>query len=275
MKKSYLYVLGIVLIAVLLYLFLPYKNVNSSKTTYDSNNFSFESYSDHIIDNLPDSSQEMVNNLIELTQSDDDSQRINGFTQLISKYNDLEKPILAAWSVYNKAKTINHTNSWEITGDNFISLLTSQSLDSNIRANVAQLATESFENSYQLDSSNTSSRMKMAQCYMELENQPMKGVQELLSIVRSDENNVDAQLLLSKFGLISGQYEKVKGRLGKVLSLQPQNIDALLMRADMYSSTGDLGKAISDLKTVKNLPSIPEEMKIKIEESIAELGKKK
>ncbi len=79
----------------------------------------------------------------------------------------------------------------------------------------------------------------------------MQGVGILRNIVAKDSNNVDAQLMLARFGIVSGQYDKAIARLEKVLYLQPQNTEALLLMAQAYEDTGLKPKAIEMLERCK------------------------
>lgn len=210
-----------------------------------------------------------------IDQSSDSLSKIKAYSDLIEYYNRLESPENSARVVFDKAGLINNPNSWELCGDNFIALLLERKADSNLVSDIGRYAISSYENSVELDSNKQSSKIKLAQCYMELANEPMKGVQLLLGVTRSDSNNVEAQFLLAKFGLVSGQIEKVLIRLGKVLSLQPQNIEARLMRVDAYMQSGNKVEAIKDLKYLKALKTVPSEMRNQLEVAIKDIESKK
>jgi Tfp pilus assembly protein PilF len=53
----------------------------------------------------------------------------------------------------------------------------------------------------------------------------MKGVRELLDIVKTDSNHIGALEILAEMSVQSGQYEKAIERYQKLLSLQPENED--------------------------------------------------
>ena len=46
-----------------------------------------------------------------------------------------------------------------------------------------------------------------------------------------------AQMMLAKGSLISGQYDKAISRLQTVNRLQPDNVEAILLLADIYERT--------------------------------------
>ena len=47
--------------------------------------------------------------------------------------------------------------------------------------------------------------------------QTMKGIQQLLQVVKKDSNNMQAQMVLGIGGVISTQYDKAIERLNKVV----------------------------------------------------------
>ena len=72
----------------------------------------------------------------------------------------------------------------------------------------------------------------------------MKGIQQLLSVVRKDSNNMKAHMMLGVGGFVSGQYDKAIERLQKVIKAQPDNIEAVAFLADAYAAKGDKAEAI-------------------------------
>ena len=65
-----------------------------------------------------------------------------------------------------------------------------------------------YQKAVNLDSTKTENRIRLAGAYMESGGPPMQGVSILLDIVRKDSTNVDALLMLGRFGIISGQFDK-------------------------------------------------------------------
>ena len=77
----------------------------------------------------------------------------------------------------------------------------------------------------------------------------MKGIQQLLSVVRKDSTNMKAQMMLGVGGYVSGQYDKAIERLQKVINAQPDNLEAIAFLADAYAAKGDKDrsdKVVSD-----------------------------
>lgn len=277
MNKN-LYLLLALAFAVILsiFLFIPTKKRKTSEDTQASKlNYTLVQYQSDFYLKQSDSIKLIIRGIEEkIAKANDSATKINALTEGIAFYTKLESPEIASLLIYDKAEVIKNTNSWKISGDNFIALLADMKLDTSLIVNVSEYATKSYEKSVQLDSNNTEAKIQLAQCYMEMGGQPMNGVQLLLGIVRKDSKNIKAQLLLAKFGLVSGQYEKVLERLQNVLSLQPQNRDALLMRAEAYAQTGKSALAAKDLRVVLNDSKTPQMMKKQLEMAIKDLETK-
>lgn len=89
----------------------------------------------------------------------------------------------------------------------------------------------------------------------------MKGIQQLLSVVRKDSNNMKAQMMLGLGGLVSGQYDKAIERLNKVVNAQPRNMEAIEYLANAYAAKGNKTEAIKWLKVMRGMDNNPEFLK--------------
>lgn len=81
----------------------------------------------------------------------------------------------------------------------------------------------------------------------------MKGIQQLLSVVRKDSNNMQAQMVLGVGGLISGQYDKALERFKKIVLKEPNNLEAVAYLADTYAAKGDKAEAVKWYNVSKQL----------------------
>ncbi len=86
----------------------------------------------------------------------------------------------------------------------------------------------------------------------------MKGIQQLLSVVRKDSSNMKAQMMLGLGGLVSGQYDKAIERLTKVVSAQPGNMEAIEYLANAYAAKGNKTEAVKWLRVMRRLDNNPE-----------------
>jgi lipopolysaccharide biosynthesis regulator YciM len=85
----------------------------------------------------------------------------------------------------------------------------------------------------------------------------MKGIQQLLKVIRKDSLNMQAQLVLGIGGVISTQYDKAIDRLLNVLKNQPGNLEAISWLADAYAGKGDKPNALKWYEISKRLINNP------------------
>lgn len=159
---------------------------------------------------------------------------------------------------------------------------------SNIRvehdaAKVDWLSSEAislFEKAIILNPGNDDLRVGLGSCYVFGKGrngdpqQTMKGIQELLAVVRKDSTNMKAQLVLGAGGYISGQYDKAIARLTKVVDAQPDNLEAVAFLADAYAASGQNAEAIKWYQISKRLAGNPAYSK-EVDERIKLLQNKK
>ncbi len=98
----------------------------------------------------------------------------------------------------------------------------------------------------------------------------MKGIQQLLSVVKKDSSNMKAQMVLGFGGLVSGQYDKAIERLTKVVKAQPSNMEAIEYLANAYAGKGNKAEAIKWLKVMRGMDKNPEFIK-QVDEKIKSL----
>lgn len=127
----------------------------------------------------------------------------------------------------------------------------------------AELAIALFEQAIELYPGNDDLKVGLGSCYVFGKGriggpeETMKGIQQLLSVVRKDSNNMKAQMMLGVGGYVSGQYDKAIERLLKVVSAQPGNIEAIAFLADTYAAKGDKKEAIKWYQISRRLVNDP------------------
>lgn len=128
----------------------------------------------------------------------------------------------------------------------------------------AETAASLFQKALQLDPDNDDLKVGLGSCYVYGQGmagdpqQTMKGIQQLLEVVRKDSNNMQAQMVLGIGAVISGQNEKAVERLNKVVSFDPHNLEAVSWLADAYAATGDKENAIKWYEQSKHLVNNPQ-----------------
>jgi tetratricopeptide (TPR) repeat protein len=146
--------------------------------------------------------------------------------------------------------------------------------DQNLRRWKALQAKDLFERSLTLNPDNDSAKVGLGACYLfgGISAAPMEGIAKIREVVDKDSSNVYAQMMLVKGSMMSGQYDKAISRLQTVNRLQPANMEAILMMADVYERTGD--KKNAAVWYQKSLPYINRsDAKAEVERRIIELKK--
>ncbi len=120
-------------------------------------------------------------------------------------------------------------------------------------------AIDLFERAIKINPSNDDLKVGLGSCYVFGKGQDgnpqetMKGILELLSVVKKDSNNMKAQLVLGIGGLKSAQYEKAIPRFEKVVQAQPNNVEAITFLADAYGAVGRKADAVKYYNISKKL----------------------
>ena len=120
-----------------------------------------------------------------------------------------------------------------------------------------------FEKAIELYPANDDLKVGLGSCYIfgkgrtGKPEETMKGIQQLLGVVRKDSNNMKAQMMLGVGGYVSGQYDKAIDRLLKVVNTQPDNLEAIAFLADTYAAKGDKEEAIKWYLISKRLANNP------------------
>ena len=128
----------------------------------------------------------------------------------------------------------------------------------------AEKAIELFEQALQLNPESDDLKIGLGSCYiygkgrMGKPEEAMKGIQQLLSVVRKDSSNMKAQLVLGVGGFVSGQYDKAVDRLQKVVKAEPNNLEAIAFLADTYANKGNKAEAVKWYSTLKKAANNPE-----------------
>ncbi len=120
-----------------------------------------------------------------------------------------------------------------------------------------------FEQALKINPTNADLKIGLGSCYIFGKGrfggaaETMQGVQKVLEVVRTDSTNMKAQLVLGIGGYISGQYDKAIERLTKVITAQPQNLEAIAFLADTYAAKGDKVEAVKWYQLSKRMANDP------------------
>ena len=134
-------------------------------------------------------------------------------------------------------------------------------------------AKDLFERSLKLDPANDSSKVGLGAVYLYGGiAMPMQGIGMIREVVERDSTNIYAQMTLGQASVASGQLDKAIDRFQAVIRLKPDNLEAILMLADVYEQMGNKTEAVKWYG--KSLPLIKiSALKTEVEARIAELKK--
>ena len=127
----------------------------------------------------------------------------------------------------------------------------------------AEQAISLFEKAIELNPTSDSLRVGLGSCYVFGKGMAgdaqstMKGIQQLLQVVKKDSANMQAQLVLGIGGVISTQYDKAVDRLQTVVKNEPANIEAISWLADAYAGKGDKPNALKWYEISKRMINNP------------------
>jgi len=172
------------------------------------------------------------------------------FNRLIELYKQQDKPLAVAYYAYRNAMQQQTLPDLLKAGD-YNSMLAQTAPDQASKSFLLTNAAHLYELASKTDTTNQDVKLRLASVYIEEGSQPMRGVSMLLEMVRRDSTNAEAQLLLGRFGIISGQIDKAIVRLEKVLYLRPQNSEALFLLAEAHNAKGNTSKALELLEQCK------------------------
>ena len=135
--------------------------------------------------------------------------------------------------------------------------------DVAVKAWEAENAALLFERAILLNPGNDDLKVGLGSCYVYGKGmignaaETMKGIQQLLQVVRKDSANMKAQMVLGIGGVISRQYPKAVDRLLKVVQAQPSNLEAISWLADAYAGEGNKEGAVKWYEYSKKLVNNP------------------
>jgi tetratricopeptide (TPR) repeat protein len=120
-----------------------------------------------------------------------------------------------------------------------------------------------FEQAIKLNPESDDLKIGLGSCYIYGKGrtgkpeETMKGIQQLLAVVKKDSSNMRAQLVLGVGGFVSGQFDKAIERLTKVVKAEPGNLEAVAFLADAYASKGNKAEAIKWYRVMKQIANDP------------------
>jgi tetratricopeptide (TPR) repeat protein len=198
-----------------------------------------------------------------ISRGDVPTQQIQAYNSLAGFWKDSAKVFEPyAYYIYEAAKLDNSEKSLTFAAQLFLENLRREHDEAKLNWETTS-AIELFERAIALNPGNDDLKIGLGSCYIFGKGrdgdpqQTMKGIQELLSVVRKDSTNMKAQFVLGVGGFVSGQHDKAIERFKKVIAAQPNNLEAVAFLYDKYGAKGDKNEAIKWYTVSKRLVNDP------------------
>ncbi len=199
-----------------------------------------------------------------VTRGDVSAQQIEANTQLANFWKDSIHAFEPyAWYLSEAAKLDKSEKNLTFAAQLILTNLRGEPDEAKLNWKT-DLAITLFEKAIELNPANDDLKVGLGSCYVFGKGrsggpqETMKGIQQLLEVVRRDSTNMKAQLVLGVGGYVSGQYDKAIDRLQKVISAEPGNLEAIAFLADTYAAKGDKPEAIKWYQLSKRLTDNPD-----------------
>jgi tetratricopeptide (TPR) repeat protein len=176
----------------------------------------------------------------------------------VAEFWEKENSLISAAYYYKKAAFLENTEKSVTFAGNLYLALLQKAEEPGTRKWLALEAIECFSKAQQINPNNTDTKIALATCYTEGTGETMKGVTLLREVTQKDSNNISANIILGKLAIQSGQFDKAKRRLELVLSLKPDNTEAMYFLAEAYKGSGNKEKAIALFEQCKALVNNPD-----------------
>ena len=198
-----------------------------------------------------------------ISRGDVAAQQIKVYNQLASFWADsIHQQEIYIFYTSRSAKLVNSEKNLTFAAQLILADLRNES-DPAKRGWKAEQAIELFEQAIQLNPNNANLQVGLGSCYVFGKGmvgnpqETMKGIQQLLQVVRKDSLNMQAQLVLGIGGVISNQFDKAIDRLNNVLKYESGNLEAISWLADAYAGKGDKPNALKWYEISKRMVNNP------------------
>jgi tetratricopeptide (TPR) repeat protein len=226
--------------------------------------FNLDNYLQLAKQKLPVSQQNYLANLENsVKRGDVKEQQIKAYNQLASFWKDsTHEHELYNFYTAEAAKLVNSEKNLTFAARLILKDLRNEE-DNAKRGWKSEQAIALFEKAIELNPANDSLKVGLGSCYVFGKGmagdaqETMKGIQQLLQVVKKDSSNMQAQLVLGIGGVISTQYDKAVDRLQTVVKNEPGNIEAISWLADAYAGKGDKQNALKWYEISKRMINNP------------------
>ncbi len=209
-----------------------------------------------------------------ITRGDVKDQQLKVYHQLSHFWGDSIRYFPPyAWYEAEAARLENSEKTLTFAAHLFLEYL-QQEPDAAMRRWCGLQAKDLFERSLKINPANDSARVGLGASYLfgNISPAPMEGLTHIRSVIEKDSTNSYARMTLIKGQLMSGQFDKAISNLTSLHRIQPDNLDPILLLAEVYERNGDKKNAADWYQ--KSLPLIKrKDVSAEVEKRINELRK--
>lgn len=204
------------------------------------------------------------------------TQKLSVYHQLAHFWKDsigIFEPYI--WYEAEAARLENSEKSLTFAAHLLLENLRSREENERLKRWKALQAKDLFERSLKINDKNDSTIVGLGACYIfgGISESPMEGITKVRQVIEKDSNNIFALTVFGYGSVLSGQYDKAIERFGKVVSLQPNNLEAILRIAELYERKADVDNAIKWYSNALPLVANSPNMKTALEKRIEQLKK--
>ena len=218
-----------------------------------------------------------MNNLEQsVTRGDVKDQKLKLYHQLAHFWKDsvgLFEPY--AWYEAEAARLENSEKSLTFAAHLLLENLRDSEESVRLKRWKALQAKDLFERSLKINDKNDSTIVGLEACYIfgGISETPMQAITKVRQVVEKDSTNVFALMVLGYGSIMSEQYDNAIERFGRVVALQPNNLEAILRTAEVYERKADTANAIKWYSNALPVVAINPNMKTALEKRIEQLKK--
>ncbi len=268
MKKQLIFTLSGLTLVILLFIFgrtVAHKNNSVSPVAPPNKMFNIKQFIEEEKQHLTSTQAVNLGKLENsVTRGDINSQLITANTQLANFWKDsIHSFEPYAYYLSEAAKLDKSEKNLTFAAQLILDNLRAEQDEAKLNWKAEQAITL-FEKAIELNPGNDDLKVGLGSCYVFGKGriggteETMKGIQQLLAVVKKDSNNMKAQMMLGVGGYVSGQYGKAIERLQKVVIAQPDNLEAIAFLADAYAAKGEKAEAIKWYLISKRLVNNPD-----------------
>jgi tetratricopeptide (TPR) repeat protein len=209
-----------------------------------------------------------------ISRGDVKEQQMHVYHQLARFWEDSANAFIPyAWYNAEAARLENSEKNLTFAAHLFLDNLQSDNSVQN-RQWKAMQAKDLFERSLKINPDNDSAKVGLGACFLfgNISTAPMEGILKIREVIEKDSTNLYAQMMLAKGSLASGQYDKAISRLETINRMKPDDMEAILLLAEVYERMNDNKRAVSWYQKSLSFAKEPE-LKMAIEKRIEELKK--